>query len=54
MSTPKRILTQTVVALVAIGINILAPEFAENSQYFLLAYSNPINWNASWSTRPSY
>jgi Brp/Blh family beta-carotene 15,15'-monooxygenase len=37
MGTSQRILTQTVIALVAIGINLLAPEFAENTRYFLLA-----------------
>lgn len=36
MGTPQRILSQTVIALVAIAINLFAPEFAENSRYFLL------------------
>ena len=37
MSTSQRILIQTVIALIAIIINYVAPEFAENSRYLLLA-----------------
>ncbi len=37
MTISQRILTQSVIALIAIIINIVVPEFAENSRYFLLA-----------------
>ena len=36
MSIPQRILLQTFIAIIAILFNLIAPELAEKSRYFLL------------------